>query len=615
MKTRFDLAVLTLAVAVAGPVFAGQAAPTAQKPPAAQRLAVAPVAPTKPGLGDIDAFLNAAMKDWKVPGAAVAVVRDGKVVLAKGYGLRDVKAGLAVTPDTVFAIGSITKSFTVTLLGTLVDEGRIEWDTPVRKYLPGFEMYDPVVTERLTVRDLVTHRSGLPRHDALWYNSALLRAELVRRIRFLEPSKDLRTTYQYNNLMFLTAGYLAEQVTGRRWEDLVGERIFAPLGMNGANSSVVDSQGSPDFAKPYELAKDEVKEVPFRNIDQVGPAGSINASASDMARYVLLHVNGGKSADGRQIVSARNVTQMQWPQMVMQDALRWPELGHVAYGMAWTVSAYRGHKIVQHGGAIDGFIALATFLPQDNIGVVVLTNLGAGQFTGVATYNILDRLLGLDQVPWNQRYLDDRKKQEASADEAKKQGVTQRREGTSPSHPLAEYVGEYEHPGYGLLSIGQNGDALTMTYNNMTSPLRHFHYDYFEVPEDPLDPFEKTKISFATAVGGGISGVAVPLEPNVKDIVFTRRADASMRQAAFLRPLAGQYELGPRTVTVVLKGEDTLVLAIPGQPDRELIPVRGTSFDVKGLPGFSVEFRRDAAGAVTGVAFFQPNGTFVGRKK
>jgi hypothetical protein len=228
---------------------------------------------------------------------------------------------------------------------------------------------------------------------------------------------------------------------------------------------------------------------------------------------------------------------------------------------------------------------------------------------------MLDRLLGLDQVPWNQRYLDDRKKQQASADDAKKEGVTQRHEGTTPSHALADYVGEYEHPGYGVLRIGQAGDALTVTYNNMTSPLRHFHYDWFEVPEDPLDPFEKTKISFATAASGGIGSVAVPLESNVKDIVFTRRAEVGMRQRAFLEPLAGQYELGAQTVTFVLKGEDTLMLVVAGQPDRELIPVRGTAFDVKGLPGFSVEFRKDAAGAVTGVAFFQPNGTFVGRRK
>jgi hypothetical protein len=264
---------------------------------------------------------------------------------------------------------------------------------------------------------------------------------------------------------------------------------------------------------------------------------------------------------------------------------------------------------------IDGFLALATFLPQDRVGVVVLSNLGEGQFYNVATYNILDRLLGLDQVPWNRRLLESRAKQEASASEAVKQGATQQRAGTTLSHPLGDYAGEYEHAGYGVLQIARAGDALTLTYNGMTSPLRHFHYDYFEVPENPLDPLEKRKISFATALNGDIGSVAVPFEPAVKDIVFIRRADARMRERAFLAPLAGQYELGPQTLTIVLKGDDTLVVVAPGQADRDLVPARGTTFDIKGLPGYSIEFRTDAAGTVTGITFFQPGGTFAGRRK
>ena len=601
------------AMGLAGSRVAGrEARPQAPAKPAVAASAAPAVGV---GLGDFDAFVTGVMKEWKVPGAAVAVVQNGKVMLARGYGLRDVQANLPVTPATLFAIGSITKSFTVTLIGTLADEGKIEWDRPVRTYLPGFEMYDPVVTERLTVRDLVTHRSGLPRHDSLWYNSPLDREELVRRVRYLEPSKDLRTTYQYNNLMFLTAGYLAEQVTGTRWEDLVRRRILDPLGMTRSNFSVKASQQSSDFAKPYELAKDEVKEVPFRDIDQIGPAGSINSSAEEMARYLLMHLGRGKSADGRQIVSENNALQMQTPQMVTQGALRYPEVGHAAYGMAWIVSSYRGHVTVQHSGSIDGFVALATFLPREAIGVVVLTNLGAGQLTQVATYNVLDRLFGLDQVTWNRQFLDARAKQQTAAAEAKKRGVTIRREGTKPSHPLAEYAGEYEHPGYGMLRIGLDGDTLTMSYNRMSSRLQHFHYDIFEVPEDPLDRFEKMKISFFTALNGDIDSLSAPFEPSVKAIAFTRRADASMRQRAFLEPLTGQYDVGSQVVTIALRGEDTLVMTTSGQAERELIPLRGRLFDVKGQPGFSVEFRGDVPGAVREIVFHQPGGALLGRRK
>jgi hypothetical protein len=218
-------------------------------------------------------------------------------------------------------------------------------------------------------------------------------------------------------------------------------------------------------------------------------------------------------------------------------------------------------------------------------------------------------------VPWNQRYLDDKRKNEASEAEAKKQGVTQRREGTKPSHAIADYAGEYEHPGYGVVAVSADGDALKLTYNGMSSPLRHFHYDIFEVPENPLDPFEKNKVSFTTNLAGDIGSLEVPFEPNVKPIVLTRRADAAMRTRAFLEPLTGQYEVGPQVVTIALRGDDTLVLRLPGQPDRELVPTRGTTFGVRGLPGFSIEFRKDASGAVSEAVFYQPGSTAIAKKK
>jgi len=567
-------------------------------------------------LQGLDEFVAATMKDWKVPGVAVAVVKDGQVIYSRGHGYRDLEQQWPVTPRTLFAIGSITKSFTVTALGMLADEGKLDWDKPVREYLPEFRLSDPVAGERMTPRDLVTHRSGLPRHDALWYNSTFTRRELVERLRYLEPSRDFRTTYQYNNLMFLTAGYLAGRLAGTSWEDLVRARIFAPLGMTGSNFSVTDSQQSPDFAQPYTTVKEEVKKIPFRGIDEMAPAGSINSNIEDMTRYLLFHLNQGKAGD-RQLLSANNAQQMQSPQMVIPGALRYPELGHSAYGMAFVVSSYRGHKLVQHGGAIDGFIALLSFLPQDNVGVVVLTNSTARPPTSIITYQVFDRLLGMAPVDWNARFLEDRKKSEESEEEAKKKGYTPRKEGTQPSHPLADYAGDYEHPGYGILRIEVADDkkGLKFTYNRMTSPLRHFHYDVFEVPENPLDPFEKGKVQFLMSVNGDIDRVLVPLEPNVKEIVFTRRAEEKMRQRSFLEPLTGDYLLGAVTVSVTLKGEDTLILTVPGQPPYELAPARGLTFDLKSLTGFSVEFKKDAAGVVTEVVFYQPNGTFVAKRK
>ncbi len=566
-----------------------------------------------PGLNDIDAFITAAMKDWTMPGAAVAVIQDGKVIHSKGYGYRDVKKQLPVTPETLFAIGSITKSFTVLTLGTLVDEGKLDWDMPVREYLPGFKLYDPVTTERLTPRDMVTHRSGLPRHDLMWYNSTFTRKEMVERLRYLEFTKDIRTTYQYNNLMFMTAGYMAGQLVGATWEDLVRQRIFSPLGMKHSNFSVEDSKKDANAALPYQKVKEELKEIPFRGIDEVGPAGSINSCIDDLSRYLLLNLSKGKYG-GRQVVSESNLSQMHTPQMVTGDSfLRWPEVGHTAYGMGWTVSTYRGFKMVQHGGAIDGFNALVAFLPQKNVGAVILLNRGGTALIQILAYNIFDRLLGLDQVAWNQRYLDDQKKGEAARDEAKKKGYTVRREGTHPSHALAEYSGDYEHPGYGVARLELDKDALKLTFNRMSGPLKHFHFDIFEVAEDELNPLQRMKVSFSTNLQGEIDSLALPLEALLKEITFKRLPARLDRKT--LEPLTGQYQLAGPPLTVALREGDKLFLEVPGQTPRELVPVRGLLFNLQGITGASLEFRKDAAGAVTELVLYQGGSSFVAKRK
>ncbi|MBI3670471.1 MAG: serine hydrolase [Acidobacteria bacterium] len=576
-------------------------------------------AATTSKLEGFDTFVAQAMKDWKVPGLSLVIVQDGKVILSRGYGFRDVKNQLPVTPQTLFAIGSITKSFTAASLARLVDEGKLEWDKPVREYMPSFRMYDEVASEHMTPRDLVTHRSGLPRHDALWYNSELTRAQLVERLRYLEPSKDFRSTYQYNNLMFVTAGYLASHVSGVKWEDLVQQRIFAPLGMQSSNFAVSDSQKSSDFAHPYKVAKEgsteEVKEVPFRVIDALGPAGSINSNAEGMAQYLLMYLGRGKHGETR-VLSESNVAQMTTPQMVAPSALRYPEIGHVSYGMALSISSYRGHKMVSHGGAIDGFTALLSFLPQDNLGVVVLTNLESNRnsLPSILAYNTYDRLLGLDQVPWNQRLLDDLHKNDASEAEAKQKGFTIQKKGTHPAHDLQEYVGEYENPGYGSVGIGREKDELTLTYNRLSSLLKHFHYDIFETPPDPLNPIERTKVSFFTNDAGDIGSLTIPMEPAVKPVVFTRRPDRRMTERAFLEILVGQYEVGPNVAAVSLRGEKTLILTLASR-EYELVPRRGTLFELKGVSGYSIEFNQDTSGMVTGAVFYQPKGTFVAKKK
>jgi CubicO group peptidase (beta-lactamase class C family) len=550
-------------------------------------------------LDGFDAFANEELRDWKCNGFAIAIVQDGKVILSKGYGLRNEKQNLPVTGKTLFAIGSATKSFTVTALGVLVDQGKVEWDKPVRDYLPDFHLWDQFATERMTPRDLVTHRSGLPRHDLMWYNSPFSRQELFERLRYLEPNKDFRTTFQYQNLMFMTAGYLAAHVAGMTWEQHIRKVIFEPLGMASSNFSVSDLQKSADFSLPYTVAKDAVVEMPFRNIDNIGPAGAINSNIEDMTRYLMMHL-----AKGKGVVSATNETQMMIPQMAVAVPSPDKELGDLAYGMGFFVTSYRGHKFVHHGGNIDGFSSLVAFLPQENIGLVILTNQNASPLPAVVAYNVWDRLLGMDQIDWTARVKQQRAMTKDSEQQAKQKGYTTQRPGTHPSHDLSEYSGDYEHPGYGVVRIERAGDGLKLEYHGLGGMLKHFHYDVFEVPKDELNPFSDEKVQFHTDLAGDIDSLGIPFESTLKDITFTRLGDRNMTQKTFLAPLTGDYQRGPLLAVVALKGDTALTLTMPGQPVYNLIPVRGTKFNIKELNGYSVQFLGDD------LVFYQPNGTF-----
>ena len=558
----------------------------------------------KPGLDGFDSFADQALKDWKCAGFAIAVIQDGKVTFSKGYGFRDVKNQKPVTPKTLFAIGSSTKSFTVTSLGVLVDQGKLDWDKPVRDYLPDFRLMDQFASERMTPRDLVTHRSGLPRHDLMWYASPFSRNDIFSRLRYLEPSKDFRTTFQYQNLMFMTAGYLAGQISGMSWEEHVRKAVLEPLAMSSTNFSVNDSQKASDYSLPYSVVKENMKEVPFQNIDQIGPAGSINSNVEDMAKYVIMHMNKGKG-----VLSEKNEVQMTSPQMSISGPGADKELGASSYGMGFFLTTYRGHYLVHHGGNIDGFSALVTFMPQDNIGMVILTNQNGSTVPSLVSYNVYDRLLGLDQIDWTKRIKDRQAKARASEEDAKKKGYTMQHPGTHPSHDLADYAGDYEHPAYGVVQVKLEGSALKFRYHKLGGPMTHFHYDVFEFPRDEQEQESKMKVEFHSSLQGDIDFLSLPLESTVKDVVFTRQGDARMKDKTFLQPLTGTYVRGAGNVTIAMTGDNAITVTLPGQGTFDLEPVRGTKFNMKGLTGYSLEFRGDD------LVFYQPNGTFSATRK
>lgn len=566
------------------------------------------------GFGELAAR---AVEELEVPGMAIAVVAGGETVYAEGFGHRDLEGELPMTPDTLFAVGSTTKAMTTTVLGMLVDDGALDWDEPATRYLPELRLSDPMVTARITPRDLVTHRSGLARHDLLWYNNNdTTREEMIARLPHLELTADLRERFQYNNLMFMTAGYLAGRLSGATWEEVMRERLFEPLGMERTNFSVAESQEDPDHALPYRETDDGALErIPFRPIGLIGPAGSVNSSVREMSRWLLFNLDGGEW-DGRRLIQSETLADLHSPHMTL-PARPTPDsrVSQRAYGMGWMVEVYRGHRQVQHAGGIDGFTTAVVLFPDDDLGIVAFSN-RLSPAPNLLAQHAADRILELDPVDWIGDALERMEAGEAAAEEAEEKTEDLRVAGTAPSHPLEDYPGDYEHPGYGLLTIeegpgeGEAERGLTLTFNGITAPLEHWHYDVWNGAETDGDPtFEDMKIQFRSDLEGQVTEVVSPFEPAASAIVFTKRADARFSDPEYLERFVGTYVGATGQQSRVERSGGTLTLHIQGQPAHTLEPQPSGRFALQGLTGFSVGFEEED-GRVTTLVFYQPNGVF-----
>ncbi|MCB0621012.1 MAG: serine hydrolase, partial [Saprospiraceae bacterium] len=563
-------------------------------------------------LKGLDEFVEMRMKEWNVPGVAIAVVRDSQVVLTKGYGWANVEGKQRVDAGTLFAIGSSSKAFTATGVMQLVDEGKVDLDEPVITYVPNLRLYNDELTNNLTVRDLLCHRSGLPRHDVAWYGSGSTREELIAKMAYLEPNAQLRETWQYQNFMFMAAGYLIEQVTGQSWEAYTQKHLFDPLQMSNSNFSVIDLQKTANRAWPYQEEEGEVKVMEYRNIDAIGPAGSINSNATDMANWLILQLNEGRF-QGKQVISGTSLHETHKPQMVMPGDMTTDEIFYSSYGLGWMITSYRGHLRVEHGGNIDGFSASVCVMPRDGIGIVVLTNMNGTALTGVIRNYIVDKMLDLEVHDWNTELLEQRNKaREASLLATEEEEDLARVNGTAPSHAPADYVGLYRHPGYGQIEVRQKDDgSLEIGLNELGfSDLVHYHYDVFKVES----AFGQLKFQFAYDLRGKISQLSSRLEPSLDaPIVFEKLAPELALSIEALKIYEGDYEVMGVTAEVRLH-DDVLELTVPGQPTYTLVATKEHEFDLKDIEGYSVVFGLED-GAVTSMSFIQPNGTFKATKK
>jgi CubicO group peptidase (beta-lactamase class C family) len=572
--------------------------------PDSQRALVAELVP------DLDRLALDSMADWKVPGAALAVVLDGRVALAKGYGQRDVEKNLPVTAATQFVICSITKSFTATGMALLHNEGRVDWTKPVRDYLPEFRLHDPVATERVTVRDLLCHQSGLPRHDWVYFPGDRAAAELLGVMRYLELSRDIRAAYQYNNLCYNVAGLLIERVSGQSYEAFIRERLTDRLGMT-VGFTLDDLEVSADAAHAYIVHVDTrlpAIRVPIRTI----AAGAINTAVADLANWMRLHLGKGEF-EGERLLPATLIDALHAPR-VYNTSPGYPEFGEAHYGLGFQSFSYRGDRLVSHSGGAVGWGTLMTLVPEFGIGVAVLTNRSASQVPQTLTWYIIDRLRGRAPVDWRERYRKERYESIAQMQADKNAREKFRHTNTQPAHDLAAYAGGYEHPAYGVMSIEEQTGVLHWSWRGMFATMTHRHYETFELPEVPdrLLP-DGLAITFLTDRDGNIVSLSAPLEPMVKDIVFVRLAAGDCTDASFRARCVGAYKGGSTIHRVTLDAQDQLELKPDNQPGYRLAPQHGRRFRIVELERFFVEFSGEGT-IVDEVIFHQPNGTFVARR-
>lgn len=524
---------------------------------------------------------------FAAPAMAVAVVRDGRVELARGLGLRDVDAGLPATEHTLFAIGSTTKAFTATLLAALVGDGLLEWDRPVREYLPRFRLRDPIATELITPRDLLCHDSGLPRHDFTWYaNPDLSRREMVERLRHLEPNRTFRQTWQYNNLMYLVAGYLAGELLGSTWEEAVHERLLAPLGMTDTCFSPAAARLFDDCSRGYRERETGPEELPPKDFPVCGPAGSIYSSVTDLARWMVANLGDG-CIDGREVVPPSALKTLYAPAMaVAEQTALWPERFGIGYGLGWALESYRGHRVVHHGGAIDGYTAKVAMAPSVGAGVVVLTNQHGSPLPDVACDLVLDDLLDLPVLPWGERL--------RGLQQAARQGgreAIDRRRATAvdapPSHGLGAYSGEYRHLGYGTLSVTVDEDGLHARLGELDFDATHRHFDTWDLHYGAIEV--PLPLTFTADADGEIASLAVSLEPAVPPIVFVRQTSDELSGPERLAAFVGRYTMGELEVQVRLQ-QTHLHADIAGARTFTLEPKTETGFTVRGLPSIRADF-------------------------
>ena len=466
-------------------------------------------------LDELRIKIEEGLKLWESPSLAVGIIKDNEIVLCEGFGNRDNEH--KATSKTLYPLASCSKAFTSALAAIMVDEGKLSWDTPLVQYLPNVRFYDDYMTSNITLRDILSHRTGLPRHEYSWYGTDFTKEELIFNLRYLEPNQPIRTRFQYNNYGYILAGYAIEKVTGKSWEECVEEYILKSLGMNRTNMFIDALIQDDDHAVPYDRedpSSDMMKgqkqidfyKMPHEDYEKkvgspVGPAATVNSCVEEMLKWVSMHLNEGEF-EGKQIISKESMKQLHKPTMILPQLMDMPqsETTLPSYGLGWFVENYRGHTLVQHGGNINGFSTNTSFIPDLNLGVVVLTNMNVSDLHVAIAKEIYDHYIGVESGNWVKRYHEFQSEQSKKRLDFTKYFTKDKVENTSPSHQLEEYTGVYKRDGYTPIEIYLKDNDLYLKFTDADTKLTHYHYDTF-ITNDLM--------------GGGEIPVGLPLTFNV----------------------------------------------------------------------------------------------------
>ena len=552
------------------------------------------------------------LKDWNMPGVGVGVVKNGKLVYVKGFGYRDYEKKLPITANTLFQIASNTKLFTSTAIGFLVEEGKLDWDKPIKTFVPSIQFYNNDLNNSITIRDMLSHRTGVTRHDLIWYKSDFNRSELFSKLKYLEPAQPLRQGFLYNNLMYAASGHIINLIEGKTWEQYVHEKILNPLKMTNTVFNITDMTKQSDVFVPYNEKRDTTtlyKIDYLSDTDGLGPAGSMISNINDLSHWLAALMNKGVY-EGQQVIPAAVVKATMEPSITLSNGLLeqgFTEILNPVYGMGRQSISYRGHQLVLHGGDLNGIHSQISYMPQDEIGVIVFVIGDHSLSYNSIVYNVYEHLLGLSITPWSERGMINRDASKKMGKEGREKVLVGQVKDTKPSHPLTDYVGDFENPAYGIINITQKDTQMVFKLHNIQLPMHHFHYDRFDTNNDEKDGLYS--LNYQTNPQGDIDRFTISLDEG--EVTFMRKADENLSEVETLTKYTGAYKIGTNKIYIILKDKNHLF--IQGAPDIELIPYKTNIFKTKEFADFTVEFIIEN-GKVTAVKQKDGSGEYVIQK-